>query len=187
MADNSVKITYFVHGTTTDNEEGRASGWNNAGLSELGRKQSVELREMIKGKRFDAVFCSDLKRAVESAELTFGDSIKIIRDKRLREVNYGDLTRAGSEKVDSLILHFIDKPFPNGESYKDAEKRVRQFLKELVKNYAGKHIAIMAHRAPQLALEVIIKGKTWQQAVKDDWRLKQPKEWKPGWDYLFKD
>jgi broad specificity phosphatase PhoE len=30
----SVKITYFVHGTTIDNEEKRSSGWNDAVLSE---------------------------------------------------------------------------------------------------------------------------------------------------------
>ncbi len=57
-------ITYFVHGTTTDNEKHVSSGWYDAALSELGIKQSSELREMTIDKIIDVVFCSDLKRAV---------------------------------------------------------------------------------------------------------------------------
>lgn len=100
----SVDITYFVHGTTTDNEKGMATGWFAGELSELGRKQCTELRESIRNKGFDVVFCSDLRRAVDSAAITFGDSVKIIQDKRLREVDFGDLTGADSKKIDSVIL-----------------------------------------------------------------------------------
>jgi broad specificity phosphatase PhoE len=186
MKKKGVNITYFVHGTTTDNEKGIASGWSDAELSELGKRQSVELKKLIKNKKFDIVFCSDLKRAIDSAKLTFGDSVKIVQDKRLREVNYGDLTRADSNKVDSLILNHIEKPFPNGESYKDVEKRIRNFINDLLEKYSGKTVAIVAHKAPQLALDVVLKGKTWEQAVKEDWRSKQPKDWGPGWNYKLK-
>ena len=34
---------------------------------------------------FDVVFCSDLKRAIDSAEILFGGEKRIIQDKRLRE------------------------------------------------------------------------------------------------------
>jgi alpha-ribazole phosphatase/probable phosphoglycerate mutase len=66
-----IKITYFVHETTMDNEKEISSGWSDVGLSDLGRKQSIELKDKIKDKKFDVVFCSDLKRAVDSAKLTF--------------------------------------------------------------------------------------------------------------------
>jgi len=178
-----VNVTYFVHGTTTDNEKGIASGWSNVGLSKLGKKQCLKLKEIIKGRKFDVIFCSDLKRATDSAKLVFGKSIKIIKDERLRECDYGDFTREKSEKIDSIIFEHIVKPFPNGESYKDVERGVRSFLKDLLEKYHGKTIAIVSHRAPQLALEVITNGKSWEQAIKEDWRLKEPKEWKAGWDY----
>ena len=42
---NPVFITYFVHGTTVDNEQGLASGWADAELSETGKKQSLELKK----------------------------------------------------------------------------------------------------------------------------------------------
>jgi broad specificity phosphatase PhoE len=181
-----VNITYFVHGTTTDNEREVASGWSQSELSDLGKDQSIKLKEMIKDRKFDVVFCSDLKRAVDSTILTFEGNVPIIKDARLREVNYGDMTKFDSRVVDALILKHINEPFPNGESYKDVERRIRSFLDDILKNYNRKRVAIVAHRAPQLALEVIINKKTWENAVKDDWRLKNPKEWKPGWDYKLK-
>ncbi len=179
-----VIITYFVHGTTTDNEQDRSTGWLPGELSKLGIAQSIKLRAQIKGKKFDVVFCSDLRRAVESANLTFGKFVKIIQDKRLRECNYGDLNGALSEKVHALMLKRIDTAFSNGESYKDVEARMRDFLNFLVKKFGGKHIAIVAHQAPQLALDVIVRGRTWQQAMKEDWRLKKA-GWQPGWGYVY--
>ena len=42
----SVKITYFVHGTTTDNEQDLATGWAPGELSELGKEQAKDLGEL---------------------------------------------------------------------------------------------------------------------------------------------
>lgn len=81
----AIKITYFVHGTTTDNEKEISSGWFDVELSELGIKQSIELKDKIKDKKFDVVFCSNLKRAVDSAKLTFEGIVPIIPDKRLAQ------------------------------------------------------------------------------------------------------
>ena len=176
-----MKITYFVHGTTTDNERHISTGWSHGELSELGKRQTKELKETIKDRKFDVVFCSDLRRASDSAYLMFDDSVKIIQDQRLRECNYGDLNGASSDVVEPMMYECIDKPFPNGESYRDVEKRIRNFLEYLLNEYSEENIAIVSHKAPQLALDVIIKGKTWEQAMKEDWRLK--KAWQPGWDY----
>lgn len=180
---NKVAVTYFVHGTTVDNENGIATGWLPGELSELGKTQSRGLADLIRNKKFDAVFCSDLKRAVDSAKLTFGTTVPIIADSRLRECNYGDLNGGDEEKVKQVKEQHIDKRFPNGESYKDVEKRMRGFVDFLRHNYSGKSVAIVAHQAPQLALEVILKGKTWQQAFLEDWRTKVPKQWRSGWEY----
>lgn len=169
-----------MHGTTTDNEQGLATGWLPGELSELGREQAAKLGELVADQKFDAVFCSDLKRAVDSAELGFGSKYKIIKDARLREANYGYFN-GQPENFKEDMTKFINKPFPNGESYKDAEKRLRDFCEFLKTNYNGKHIAIIAHQAPQLALDVILKNKTWEQAMSEDWR--QTKSWQPGWKY----
>ena len=112
----SVTITYFVHGTTTDNDKDISSGWSDVGLSDLGVKQSIELRDKIKDKKFDVVFCSDLKRAVDSANLTFKSDVPIVIDSRLRECNYGTYNGQQSTIVEPMTEQMISQRFPDGES-----------------------------------------------------------------------
>jgi len=176
-----IKITYFVHGTTTDNEKKISSGWSDVELSELGKKQSLELKDQIKDKKFDVVFCSDLSRAVHSANLTFNESVKIVHDERLRECNYGQFNARPSAVVEPMQEKCITERFPYGESYEDVKARVSEFLEFIKKYYDGKSVAIVAHKAPQLALDVLLKSKTWNQAFAEDWR--KTKSWQPGWEY----
>jgi broad specificity phosphatase PhoE len=178
----SVTITYFVHGTTTDNETHLATGWLPGELSEKGREQAEDLGNQAKDKHFDVVFCSDLQRAVDSAELGFGGTYQIIQDNRLRECNYGDENGRTHTFKDSME-NFVDMPFPNGESYKDVEVRMKDFIAFLKENYDGKHVAIVAHQAPQLALDVLLRGRNWNQAITEDWR--RTKAFQPGgWEYI---
>jgi len=178
-----VTITYFVHGVTTDNEQRIATGWLPGELSVVGRQKAADLGKMVEDKHFDVVFCSDLQRAIDSAQLGFGNKYQIVQDKRLRECNYGDLDGQPNTFKDDLEK-YITRPFPNGESYQDVEQRLRGFIEFLNQNYSGKHIAIVAHQAPQLALDVILRGKTWPQAITEDWRKR--KAWQPGWEYIAK-
>lgn len=179
-----VKITYFVHGTTPDNEKKISSGWSDAGLSKLGVNQAIELKSYIKDEKFDVVFCSDLKRAVDSAKLVFAGEALIISDARLRECNYGKYNGQPSSAVKPLQEKMITEKFPDGESYEEVKERVSDFLKFLKQNYDDKHIAIVAHKAPQLALDVLLKSKTWEEAFAEDWR--KIKAWQPGWEYELK-
>jgi len=179
----SVRITYFVHATTTDNQSHLATGWLPGELSDLGREQAAKLGELVADKQFDIVFCSDLERAVESAHLGFGNKYQILQDKRLRECNYGDMNGKPHNFKDNME-DFIDKPFPNGESYRNVEERMAAFVQFLKQSYDGRHIAIVAHQAPQLALDVILGGKSWPKAIAEDWRSR--KAWQPGWEYEVK-
>ena len=176
------KIIYFVHGTTTDNAAKLCSGWKEVMLNELGREQAKNLGDLIKEKeiKFNVIYTSDLKRAIESSNIAFPEYEKII-DNRLRECNYGDLD--GKHKSLVVYEEHINKEFPNGESLEDVEKRMRELVDFLKKKYNGKVIGIVAHRAPQLALEVITKNITWEEAIKNDWR--NTGDWKPGWEYFI--
>ena len=180
----AIKIIYFVHGTTTDNAAKLCSGWKEAMLNDLGREQAKKLGNISRerGDKFDVMFTSDLKRAIESSNIAFPD-IEKIRDSRLRECNYGVLD--GEHK--SLVIYekHVNTPFPSGESLEDVEKRMREFIGYLKSNYSGKTIGIVAHRAPQLALEVITKGISWEAANINDWRKNG--DWQPGWEYIIDD
>lgn len=179
----AIKITYFVHGTTTDNEKHLSSGWSDVELSELGRKQSIELKDQTKDRSFDVVFCSDLKRAFESARLTWDGIVPIVPDQRLRECNYGNYNSKPSSVVEPMQENMVWDKFPNGESYEDVKARVADFLQFLKQNYNGKSVAIVAHKAPQLALDILLKGKSWEQTFKEDWR--KTRAWQPGWEYIL--
>ena len=153
-------------------------------LSEKGIQQAINLSKVIKDKYFDIVICSDLKRAVESAKLDFYNrDIEIIRDMRLRECNYGELDGKDSSLV--VYADHIENPFKNGESMLDVEERIKSFIEYLKLNYNNKKVAIVAHKAPQLAFEVLTKNKTWQEAISTDWRLTG--DWQPGWTYIIED
>ena len=61
----SIKIMYFVHGTTTDNASKLCSGWKEAMLNDLGIEQAFNLGKVSsdRGDKFDIMFTSDLKRS----------------------------------------------------------------------------------------------------------------------------
>ena len=175
----AVKVIYFVHGTTTDNSEHKSTGWIPGELTEKGIQQSIDLKKQIDLDKIDLVISSDLKRAIDSADYTFKGLKEIYHDQRIRECNYGDLNGQDS----SLVVYedHITEPFPNGESLKDVENRVKDFCEYLKENYDGKTVAVVAHKAPQFAFEVITNGITWEEAIERDWR--KTKSWQPGWEY----
>lgn len=179
-------ITYFVHGTTTDNQAGLATGWLPGKLSKEGKHQARHLGEQVANTFFDVLFCSDLQRAVDSAELGFGNRSSycpIIQDSRLRECNYGDFSGQLAVLFKDDLSKYVETAFPNGENYHDVEKRMVDFIDYLRQEYLNKQIAVVAHQAPQLALDVLLRGRTWQQAIDEDWRKKG--EWQPGWRYII--
>jgi broad specificity phosphatase PhoE len=179
----SVNITYFAHSTSVDNLADVSSGWNDAPLSELGTRQSEELRNQTDGRKFDAVFCSDFQRAAETARIAFSGKAPIIIDKRLRECNYGVYNGGPSNIVEPMCEQRTTQKFPEGESYDDVKDRVAEFLEFLGENYDGQTVAVVTHKAPNLALEVLLNNKTWEQAFAGDWR--NHKAWQPGWNYIY--
>lgn len=176
-----ITIIFEAHSTTVDNEKHLSSGHNDVALSPLGEKQAKELGERRKGEKFDAIFCSDLQRSYKTAEIAFGDKFPILKDKRLRECDYGDLTKHSSEEVDPLKVEHIEKPFPNGESYKQRMKRMKSFLKDLRQQYHDRdiNVLIIGHRATHYGLEYWINGVDLKTLVVT------PFKWQPGWVYQF--
>jgi len=179
-----ITLIFEAHGTTIDNENHLSSGWYDDELSELGKKQSEEMGERYKNDQLDAIFCSDLKRAVQSAEIAFKDrNIPIIPDERLRECNYGELNHHPETEVNPQKIHHIVTPFPNGESYEDTLTRVKSFLEYLLSKYDGKRVMVIDHRATQYGLEYWINGISLHDSITNHEKWK----WQPGWTYTLKE
>lgn len=179
----SIYIKFFPHSTTFDNEAGISTGQADTDLSPLGKEQVINLRFATFNENFHVVFCSDLIRAIKTAEGAFGGRFPIIIDKKLREIDVGSMTGEKNSVTGSLTEKFISVPFPDGESFEDVEKRIREFLDNYLNELVDKKIAIIGHQATQLALEVITKKISWKEAIKGDWRNKRSFQY--GWEYIF--
>lgn len=175
------RLVFFAHATTFDNEAGISSGQSNAKVSPLGKTQIHHLRQAVKNQTFDAVFASDLIRTIETANGAFGQSHRIIIEPRLREIDVGEYGGQPVAVTKTLMTKYIDQPFPDGESYKDVETRIRSWLNEVKVTHAGQRLAVVGHQATQLALEVICNHLRWQEVIDNDWR--KTKSFQFGWEY----
>ena len=173
-----IELIFETHATSVDNEDGLASGHWDAPLSALGEKQALE-----RGGRYPRgtgmeVFCSDLQRSYTTAEIAFRgrEEVVIRKDPRLRECDYGRLTRAPHDRVAAERAGRTDVPFPDGESYVDCTNRVSDFMCEL---WRGRHprALIIGHRATQFALQHLLLDKPLADVVVESW------SWRPGWTY----
>jgi broad specificity phosphatase PhoE len=172
-----ITIIFEAHSTTIDNEAKLAAGWYDVALSDLGEQQAKQLGERRAGEHFDVIFCSDLQRSYNTAKLAFGDTFPIIQDARLRECNYGSLNRTSKADVEAMREQALTVPFPEGESYEDTSRRMKSFLQDLLKDYDGKTVMIIGHRATQYGLDQWIKGMSLHDAVLAPWA------WQAGWKY----
>jgi 2,3-bisphosphoglycerate-dependent phosphoglycerate mutase len=116
-----IEIVFETHSTTEDNEAGRATGWLPGRLSEQGRAQARELGRRRAKDGVAAVFCSDLRRAVQTAELAFdGSGVPVLHDWRLRECDYGELNGMPAAEMHAGRRDHLDVPYPGGESWRQA-------------------------------------------------------------------
>jgi 2,3-bisphosphoglycerate-dependent phosphoglycerate mutase len=171
-------IIFEAHATTIDNEAEVASGWNDVALSKKGEEQARELGKRYDLEDLDAVYCADLQRAYRTAKLAFPkiDPKKLFLDWRLRECDYGNLTLEPSKKLDADKLNRINEPFPGGESYNGAMRRMKSFIDDLERS-GFKKVLIVGSRATQYGLDHWIDGKKLEDL------LSHKMVWQPGWQY----
>jgi len=150
--DKGIDITFIRHAESQANADKIAGGHSNTPLTEKGKEETRKLAERINIGHYDCVYTSDLNRALETSQILFAGHPTIVPDKRLREIDYGDLTLKSS----SLLDEFRVSGFPNGENYKQVTKRVLDFLSEIAEKHDGKKIAVVGHNGTWKALENII-------------------------------
>jgi broad specificity phosphatase PhoE len=172
-----VELVYETHSTTTDNENGVATGWLGGRLSAEGRRQAAELGERRRDDGIAAAYVSDLARAVETAEIALaGSGIPVRRDARLRECDYGELNGMPVARLAAERASHIDEPWPGGESYRRVVARTRDLLRELA---AGppRRVLLIAHSANRWALDCLLDGADLGTLVE------APFGWRAGWRY----
>lgn len=177
--DGVIEIVFETHATSEDNESGDATGWLPGRLSELGRRQARELGERRRDNGLAAVFCSDLARSVETAEIALeGTRVPLLFDWRLRECDYGERNGLERGRVhEPGRAAYLDQPYPGGESWRQAITRVASILRDLPSRWDGARVLLIGHVATFWSREHHLGGRPLEELVHEEF------SWREGWEY----
>ena len=144
-------MIYIVrHGQTNWNLEKRNQGRKDIELNEKGIQQAKETAEKLKDKKFDIVYSSPLKRAMQTAKIITNQ--EIIEDSRIIE-----------RKLKSEYQNLVDFTDPNETRYNieplnDFRKRIENFFKEIVNKYPKKDILVVTHGGVSIYAKCYFEG-----------------------------
>ncbi len=169
------------HGESTKNKKKIEVCWPEkvkSPLTKKGRGQIEKILPILKRKKIDLIVSSDLLRTKETAEIISRKlKIKIIFDKRLREINFGIFNGKKSVEKEKFfdperkltpreILELkFKKRYPRGENYQDVQKRLYSLLLDLEKRYSKKRILLVSHCRPITFLEGLAKGMSRKELI----------------------
>jgi probable phosphoglycerate mutase len=148
---------YLVrHGATQLSAEDRFSGDVGVDLSAEGRSQAERLAERLRDASIDAVYCSPLARALETARIVAaGCGLEPTPVDGLREIRHGrweGLTRRDVEaRFASEYAAWEEDPFTfapeSGESGVSVLARALPALREIIVRHAGQRVLAVSHKA----------------------------------------
>lgn len=152
----TTRVLCIRHGETAWNASGRWQGHAPVPLSDRGKAQAAALARYLaaNGAHLDAIYSSDLKRAMQTARpIGTALGVAIRPDARLREVDLGEwqgLTRAEAEAWDAeryaaFQADWYNVPPPRGESRGELKARIRAAFDDLTARHAGQTIALVTH------------------------------------------
>ena len=122
-------------------------------LSVEGEEDARKLSEKLELRNLDIIWSSYYTRAKETAKyIAYKNNLQYNLDKRLSERKLGnreDLAKFMKNKEtrdpSREQLAFLDFKTRNGESAKDTNERMNEFIEEILENYKGKRIAVVSH------------------------------------------
>jgi broad specificity phosphatase PhoE len=139
------------HGQATYDEPGVGSddgGW----LTDLGRKQATALALDLADRRVAAIWCSDMSRAVQTAEIvaaTLGAPVRVRRD--LREAAMGGFVGQPDPDAlfDSIFMRWLDGDLaacpPTAETGADVVRRMSAELESAADQFRGETVLVVSH------------------------------------------
>ncbi|MDF2593215.1 MAG: putative phosphoglycerate mutase family protein [Clostridia bacterium] len=159
-------MVYLVrHGETDYNKMGCYYGWTDCSLAQSGIEQSQALRKVFENIHYDVMVSSDLKRAVETANIINSPN-KILTDKRLRELNFGQWEGKSYEEIAveytehwNLWIEDFENATPtDGESLAGMYNRICDYMDEILSLYKNKSIVIVSHNGSLRIIAAYLLG-----------------------------
>jgi len=148
------RLLLVRHGNTELNSAERYWGRSDVKLSDAGIWQAERLRDRLAVEKIDAVYSSDLERALVTAEIIASShQLAVITCAELCEVNFGQLEGLNFSEISRLYPEVAKLwaerstklKYPGGESLVEFNTRVSKFLSRLDKHTVGETILIVAH------------------------------------------
>ena len=148
------------------NRFGKWAGNTDVGLTPEGREAAFQAGELLKEKRIDTVVSSNLKRAVDSAELIIKgagkEELPFLKTELLNDRDFGSYTGENKEKLKELLTEEEwyrlrrgwDYPIPQGENLRMVYERVIPYYLEFLvpEVLDGANILLVAHTHSLIAL-----------------------------------
>jgi len=134
------KIYLVRHGETVDNARQIMQGQTQGMLNEKGREQARQVAERLSTEPIDAVVASDLRRAIETAEIIAQPhGLPVVTMPLLRERDWGSFTGR-------FIPDLRGEVWPDDiESEEALLQRALAFLKKMTATYEGKRVVAVGH------------------------------------------
>ena len=146
------------HGETVDNVAQIMQGQTQGELTEHGREQAAEVRELMRDRHIDAVVSSDLKRSVDTARIIAEPhGLAVVETPLLRERDWGDFTGR-------YIPDLQGEVWPeNVESLDCLLERAQRFLDYMSRNYANQTVVAVGHGIVNKAIQAVFHHKPINQ------------------------
>ncbi len=152
----ATRIIAVRHGETAWNVETRIQGQLDIGLNEKGRWQAQQAARALAEERLDAVYSSDLSRALDTAQTIAAQAappLPVQRHTGLRERAFGKFegqTYAAIEAQwpdESRLWRIRDPHFApvGGESPVQVMERVSAAVEAIASNHPNQQILLVAH------------------------------------------
>ncbi len=149
-------IIYLIrHGETYWNREQRLQGQLDSDLTDEGIRQVKSIAGKLNGICFDAIYSSDLKRAMHTADIISTNIINlpVVCDERLRERNFGVFqgytwAEIAKKYPAEAALEMSGDPMnqvPGGESKFQLLTRAINFFSDIITKHDGKKILVISH------------------------------------------
>lgn len=150
-----MKLILTRHGETVENKKGIKQGQLPGRLSKEGIEQAKKLAKRLKNEKIDAIYCSDLKRAVDTTKeiAKYHKSIPIFFVQELREGGLGSFEGKINPNID-----WENRP-DDVESRESMRKRAKKILDIAYKKYPKNTVLFVAHGGINKALITIILKK----------------------------
>ena len=142
------------HGQSAGNAEGRFGGHSPTPLSELGQKQAEITAKTLAKEKIEAIYSSDLLRAVETAKpLAEILDLPIITTSAFRERKVGVLEGLTFDESKAkfprdyyaLVNRSVHHVITEGESYNQLLRRATKALHEVLRTHQGENVVVFSH------------------------------------------